>query len=64
VSILGGRGTVCGVVLGSLLLGTIYTALTVAGVASAWQVTSYGVAILLAVVFDVLVAKRAGQKRA
>jgi rhamnose transport system permease protein len=58
VSILGGRGTVAGVVLGSLLLGTIYTALTVSGVASAWQTTSYGVAILLAVSFDQLYARR------
>jgi rhamnose transport system permease protein len=64
VSILGGRGSVAGVVLGSLLLATIYTALTVADVATAWQVTSYGVAILLAVIFDEVVAKRTGRTTA
>jgi rhamnose transport system permease protein len=60
VSILGGRGTVAGVVLGSLLLGTIYTALTVSGVASAWQITTYGIVILLAVSMERLGSGRGG----
>ena len=58
VSVFGGSGTVAGVLLGSLLLGTIYTALTALNVADAWQTTSYGVVILLAVVFDDLMARK------
>jgi rhamnose transport system permease protein len=59
VSIFGGSGRVLGVLLGSLLLGTIYTALTVLNVADAWQVTAYGIVILAAMVFDDLMAMRA-----
>ncbi len=59
VSIFGGAGTVPGVLLGSLLLGTIYTALTVLNVQDAWQGTTYGIVILLAVIFDDLMARRA-----
>jgi rhamnose transport system permease protein len=59
VSVFGGRGSVLGVVLGCALLATIYTALTVTGVAAAWQATSYGFAILLAVIVDELMRRRA-----
>lgn len=59
VSIFGGVGTVPGVLLGSVLLGTIYTALTALNVADAWQSTSYGLVILLAVIFDDLMERRA-----
>jgi rhamnose transport system permease protein len=58
VSIFGGSGTVPGVVLGALLLGTIYTALTVLGVADAWQTAAYGAVILVAVIFDDLIRSR------
>jgi rhamnose transport system permease protein len=56
VSIFGGSGTVLGVVLGCVLLGTISTMLTVLGAPEAWQATSYGLIILTAVVFDDLLA--------
>jgi rhamnose transport system permease protein len=52
VSVFGGSGTVGGVVVGCVLLGTISTALTVLNVAEAWQGTMYGVVILAAVVLD------------
>jgi rhamnose transport system permease protein len=52
VSVFGGSGTVAGVVLGCLLLGTISTALTVLNIADAWQGTTYGLVILVAVIFD------------
>jgi rhamnose transport system permease protein len=58
VSIFGGVGTVIGVLLGSLLLGTIYTALTALNVPDAWQTTTYGLVILLAVIFDDLISRR------
>jgi len=60
VSIFGGVGTVSGVVLGCLLLGTIETALAVLGVADAWQKVAYGGAILLAVVADGIATRRWG----
>lgn len=60
VSIFGGSGTVLGVLLGCLLLGTIETALAVLGVADAWQKVAYGGAILLAVVADGIAARRWG----
>jgi rhamnose transport system permease protein len=52
VSVFGGSGTIPGVVLGALLLGTIYTALTALDVPEAWQNTSYGLVILAAAIFD------------
>ncbi len=58
VSVFGGSGTVSGVVLGCLLLGTIYTALTVLKLPDAWQGTTYGLVILLAVIFDDLMGRR------
>jgi rhamnose transport system permease protein len=58
VSVFGGSGTVAGVVLGCLLLGTISTALTVLNIADAWQGTMYGVVIMLAVIFDHWMGKR------
>jgi rhamnose transport system permease protein len=56
VSIFGGSGTVLGVVLGCILLGTISTILTVLGAPEAWQATSYGLIIVAAVVFDDLLS--------
>jgi ABC-type sugar transport system ATPase subunit/ribose/xylose/arabinose/galactoside ABC-type transport system permease subunit len=58
VSVFGGSGTVAGVVLGALLLGTIYTALTALDVPEAWQATVYGFVILAAVIFDDLLKSR------
>jgi rhamnose transport system permease protein len=59
VSIFGGSGSVVGVLLGSLLLATIYTALTVLpNVTAGWQATTYGLVILLAVIFDDVIGRR------
>ena len=63
VSVFGGSGTVTGVVLGCLLLGTIYTALTVLKLPDAWQGTTYGLVILVAVIFDDLVSSIPNQRR-
>lgn len=51
-SIFGGVGSVAGVVLGCLLLGTINVALAVLNIADTWQMAVYGLVILLAVLFD------------
>ena len=56
-NVFGGSGTVLGIFLGSLLLGTINVALSVLGVASTWQLAVYGFVILLAVTIDALIQR-------
>lgn len=53
----GGSGSVLGVMLGCLLLGTINVALSVLGIAATWQLAVYGFVILLAVVVDALIQR-------
>jgi rhamnose transport system permease protein len=53
-NVFGGSGSVPGVLLGCLLLGTINVALAVLGVAGTWQLAVYGLVILLAVIVDAL----------
>lgn len=48
----GGSGTVLGVLLGCLLLGTLSVALAVLGIAATWQQLVYGGVILVALLFD------------
>jgi|YNPNPStandDraft_1061719.scaffolds.fasta_scaffold16067_2 rhamnose transport system permease protein len=54
-NVFGGSGSVLGVVLGCLLLGTINVALAVLGIAATWQNAVYGFVILLAVVADAII---------
>jgi len=54
-NVFGGSGSVFGVVLGCLLLGTINVALAVLGIGATWQVAVYGFVILLAVVMDAII---------
>jgi rhamnose transport system permease protein len=56
-NVFGGSGTVLGVFLGCLLLGTINVALAVLGVASTWQLAVYGFVILLAVTADSIIQR-------
>lgn len=58
VSVFGGSGTVPGVLLGCLLLGTIETALAVLRIPDAYQRIAYGAAILVAVIFDGALLRR------
>lgn len=51
-SLLGGRGTVGGTVLGVIMLGILNNGLTLLGVPAYWQIIVQGVALLLAVVAD------------
>jgi rhamnose transport system permease protein len=48
-SITGGRGTLCGTLLGVVLLGAIGTALTYLGISSYWEKAIQGAIILAAV---------------
>jgi rhamnose transport system permease protein len=57
-NVFGGSGSVLGVLLGCLLLGTINVALAVLGVAGTWQLAVYGLVILLAVIVDALLQRQ------
>ncbi len=51
-NVFGGSGTVPGVLLGCLLLGTINVALAVLGIDETWQMLVYGLVILVALMLD------------
>lgn len=61
VSISGGVGTVPGVLLGALLLGTIENSLPLVRISPFWQLAAQGLLILIAVVTDNLIMQRAAQ---
>ena len=61
VFISGGSGTVPGVLLGSLLLSIIVNALAVTRVNPFWRMAIQGVIILVAVVIDTVMSRRAGK---
>jgi rhamnose transport system permease protein len=56
-NVFGGSGSVLGVTLGCLLLGTINVALAILGIAATWQLAVYGFVILLAVVVDAIIQR-------
>ncbi|WP_304225125.1 ABC transporter permease [Gracilinema caldarium] len=58
VSVLGGSGTITGVVLGSFFLGLLYNALTVINLSPFYQMAIQGAAILIAIVANTLVNRR------
>jgi rhamnose transport system permease protein len=58
VSMMGGIGTVPGVLLGALLLGIIQNALTLSSISPFWQLAVQGFLILLAVVSDSSIQQR------
>ena len=62
VSVLGGSGSVFGVVLGSWLLGIIGNALTISNINPFWRLTINGALIIFAVVFDTLIYRKLGKK--
>ncbi len=60
-NVFGGSGSVLGVVLGCLLLGTISVALAVLGISETWQMLVYGLVILVALSIDSLVQRLLGR---
>jgi rhamnose transport system permease protein len=58
VSVLGGSGSVLGVILGAFLLGVIHNALNIIGISEFWKEAFYGLAILFAVITDMTISKR------
>jgi hypothetical protein len=63
VSISGGVGTVPGVLLGALLLGTIDNSLPLLRISPFWQLALQGLLILTAVVVDNLILRGAQRRR-
>ena len=57
VSMSGGRGTVLGALLGSLILATIAKALPLVGIGALWQNTIKGVLILVVVMVNVVLQR-------
>ena len=57
VSMSGGRGTVVGAFLGSIILATIAKALPLVGISSLWQNMIKGVIILVVVVINVVLQR-------
>ncbi len=58
VSVFGGIGSVPGVLLGCVLLGTINVSLSVLSIDATWQQAAYGAVILIAVLFDDISARK------
>lgn len=58
VNMLGGSGTVPGVLLGALLLGIIENSLTLVRISPFWQLAAQGLLILLAVIADLTIQRR------
>ncbi|MET3577175.1 ribose/xylose/arabinose/galactoside ABC-type transport system permease subunit [Mesorhizobium robiniae] len=61
-SLMGGRGTVGGTVLGVIMLGVLNNGLTLLGVPNYWQIIVQGLALLLAVLADEL-RRKARERR-
>jgi rhamnose transport system permease protein len=61
VNILGGSGTVTGVLLGTLLLGIVNNALTLVRISPFWQLAVQGALILVAVIVDSAILRRLQQ---
>lgn len=62
VSVMGGSGTMIGVVLGAFFLGLLYNALTVVNLSPFYQTAIQGFTILVAIVANTLVDRRNRQK--
>ncbi|MBE3127815.1 MAG: ABC transporter permease [Candidatus Atribacteria bacterium] len=58
VSIMGGSGTIIGVVLGAFFLGIVYNALTMINVSPFWQMAIQGFIILFAIIINTFMDKR------
>ncbi|MFZ5367107.1 MAG: ABC transporter permease [Spirochaetota bacterium] len=62
VSVLGGSGSIVGVLLGAFFLGLLYNALTVINLSPFYQMAIQGAAILIAIVANTIINRRNQQK--
>jgi len=58
VSIMGGSGTIIGVMLGAFFIGIVYNALTMINVSPFWQMAIQGFIILFAIIINTVMDKR------
>ena len=58
VNIMGGTGTIPGVLLGALLLGVVNVSVRLVDISPFWETAFYGAVILIAVVADALISRR------
>ena len=59
-SLMGGRGSVVGTLIGMFLIGVLQNGLNILGVNAFWQGTALGAVIILAVILDRLVPRGRG----
>ncbi|MBA3414041.1 MAG: hypothetical protein H0U10_02305 [Chloroflexia bacterium] len=59
-SLLGGEGTVIGMLVGALIVGTLNNGLNLLGVQSFWQTVALGVVLVLAVGLDAAMRRGGG----
>jgi rhamnose transport system permease protein len=57
VNIFGGSGTILGVVLGAIVLGTLQNGLNILNISQFWLQAMYGAAIIVAVVLDAFITR-------
>ncbi len=57
-SLMGGKGSIIGTLIGMLIIGVLQNGLNIIGVNAFWQGTALGVVIILAVVLDRVVRRR------
>lgn len=62
VSIYGGVGSIPGVLLGTLLFSVILNALELIGIVDFWKMSMQGLVILIAVIFDAVIAQRTAEQ--
>jgi ribose/xylose/arabinose/galactoside ABC-type transport system permease subunit len=62
-SLLGGKGTIAGALVGSLIIGTLRTGLVILGVQAYWQFAAVGLVVIAAVIIDQLPAYLRTQTR-
>ena len=55
-SLQGGKGTIAGALVGTLIIGTLRTGLVILGVQAYWQVAAVGLVVIAAVIVDQLPA--------
>jgi len=57
-SLMGGKGSVVGTLIGIFLIGILQNGLNILGVSAFWQGTALGIVIILAVILDRVVRAR------
>jgi ribose/xylose/arabinose/galactoside ABC-type transport system permease subunit len=62
-SLLGGQGTVIGMLIGALIVGTLNNGLNLLGVQSFWQTVALGTVLVLAVGLDAALRREGGRPR-